>query len=115
MLILLGARAQPGTPCDGEHLATLVKVLLQHEAAVDTQDERGVTPLHACAIHGLLGCARALKAHGARLDQPDLLGRTAGEVAALLGYVDVATELGVERAPIPSVRQTLRRPARAQD
>ena len=115
VLILLGARAQPGTPCDGEHLATLVKVLLQHEAAVDTQDERGVTPLHACAIHGLLGCARALKAHGARLDQPDLLGRTAGEVAALLGYVDVATELGVERAPIPSVRQTLRRPARAQD
>jgi ankyrin repeat protein len=115
VLILLGASAQPGTPCDGEHLATLVKVLLQHDAALDTQDQRGVTPLHACAMHGLLGCARALKAHGAPLEQLDLLGRTAGEVAALLGYVDVATELGAERAPIPSVRQTLRRPARAQD
>jgi ankyrin repeat protein len=115
VLILLGARAQPGTPCDGEHLATLVKVLLQREAAVDTQDSRGVTPLHACAMHGLLGCARALKAHGAKLEQPDLLGRTAGEVAAMLGFVDVASELGSERAQIPSVRQTLRRPARAQD
>jgi ankyrin repeat protein len=115
VLILLGARAQPGTPCDGEHLAALVKVLLQREAAVDTQDQRGVTPLHACAMHGLLGCARALKAHGANLEQTDLLGRTAGEVAAMLGFVDVASELGVERAQIPSVRQTLRRPARAQD
>ena len=115
VLILLGARAQPGAACDGEHLAALVKILLQRGATVETQDARGVTPLHACAMHGLLGCARALKAHGARLDPLDLLGRTAGEVAAMLGYVDVATELGVERAPIPSVRQTLRRPARAQD
>jgi ankyrin repeat protein len=115
VLVLLGARAQPGAHCDGEHLATLVKILLQREAAVDTQDQRGVTPLHACAMHGLLGCARALKAHGARIDQTDFLGRTAGEVAALLGYVDVATELGVERAPIPSVRQTLRKPARTSD
>ena len=115
VLILLGAHAQPGASCDGEHLAALLKILLAHDAAVDTQDQRGITPLHACAMHGLLGCARALKAHGARLEQTDLLGRTAGEVAALLGYVDVATELGVERAPIPSVRQTLRRPARAPD
>jgi ankyrin repeat protein len=115
VLILLGAGAPPGTPCDGEHLAALVRVLLQHGAAVDTQDRRGVTPLHACAIHGLLGCARALKAHGARIEGTDLVGRTAGEVAAMLGYVDVAAELGAERAPIPSVRQTLRRPARASD
>ncbi len=115
VLILLGARAQPGTPCDGEHLAALVKVLLQHGAKVDAQDTRGVTPLHACAVHGLLGAARALKAHGADINQPDLVGRTAGEVAAMLGYVDVASELGAERSPIPSVRQTLRRPARAPD
>ncbi len=115
MLILLGAHAQPGTPCDGEHLATLVKVLLDRQAALDTQDQRGITPLHACAMHGLLGCARALKANGANLEQTDLLGRTAGEVAAMLGFVDVASELGVERTQIPSVRQTLRRPARAQD
>ena len=115
VLTLLGARAQPGAKCDGEHLASLLKFLLQNAAAVDAQDQRGITPLHACAVHGLLGCARALKARGARIEQVDLLGRTAGEVAAMLGYVDVATELGAERAPIPSARQTLRRPARAQD
>jgi hypothetical protein len=33
----------------------------------------------------------------------------------MLGFVDVASELGSARAEIPSVRQTLRRPARAQD
>jgi len=115
LLLLLGARAQPGAACDGEHLAALVKVLLQRDAIVDIQDQRGVSPLHACAMHGLLGCARALKARGARMDLGDLFGRSAGEVAALLGYVDVAAELGVERAPIPSVRQTLRRPARTPD
>lgn len=115
LLILLGARAQPGARCDGEHLAALVKLLLHREVALDVQDQRGVSPLHACAMHGLLGCARALKARGARIDLPDVLGRSAGEVAALLGYVDVAAELGIERTPIPSVRQTLRRPARAPD
>ena len=88
---------------------------LERETAIDVQDQRGVSALHACAMHGLLGCARALKARGANLDQTDLLGRSAGEIAALLGFVDVAAELGVERAPIPSVRQTLRRPARAPD
>jgi len=115
LLILLGACAQPGAACDGEHLSALVKMFLARDVALDAQDQRGVSPLHACAMHGLLGCARALKARGARIDVPDLMGRTAGEVAALLGYVDVAAELGVDRAPIPSVRQTLRRPARAPD
>ena len=43
LVILLGANAQPGAPCDGEHLAALAKLLLQHDAAVDVQDQRGVT------------------------------------------------------------------------
>ena len=85
-------------------------------AAVDTQDRRGVGVLHACALHGLLGCARLLKAHGASVDQVDAFGRTAADVAALLGYVDVAAELGMPHpSRIPGVRQTLRRPARAPD
>ncbi|MCB1575887.1 MAG: ankyrin repeat domain-containing protein, partial [Xanthomonadales bacterium] len=73
------------------------------------QDQRGVSPLHACAMHGLLGVARLLKSHGAPIDQRDGLGRSAGEIAALLGYVDVAAELGVVRSPVPGVRQTLRK------
>lgn len=109
LLLLLGARAEPGARCDAQHLGQLVRVLIDKGAAVDSQDQRGVTPLHACAMHGLLGVARALKAHGAPIDQVDGLGRSPGQIAALLGYVDVANELGVVRSQVPGPRQTLRK------
>lgn len=116
LLVLLGARSQPGTRCDAEHLHQLASCLLERGARVDTQDKRGVSALHACALHGLSGCARLLKAHGAPLDLLDGFERSAADVAALLGYVDVAAELDGARAdPVPGVRQTLRRPARAPD
>lgn len=115
LLILLGARAQPGANCDAEHLARLTELLLGYGAKLDTQDQRGVSPLHACALHGLFGCARMLKVHGASIDLVDGFGRNAADVAGMLGYVDVATELGAARMPLPSARQTLRRPARAPD
>ena len=50
-----------------------------------------------------------LKSRGAALDQLDTLGRTAGDIAALLGYVDVAAELGVVRPSVPGPRLTLRK------
>lgn len=109
LLLLLGARAEPGTPCDAQHLARLAEVLLGKGAAVNSRDQRGVSPLHACAMHGLLGVARLLKSHNARIEQTDTLGRSAGEVAALLGYADVAAELGVVRSAAPSARLTLRK------
>jgi len=116
LLVLLGARSQPGTRCDAEHLHQLAAWLLERGARVDTQDSRGVSALHACALHGLSGCARLLKSHGAPLDLLDGFERSAADVAALLGYVDVAAELdGARSAPVPGVRQTLRRPARASD
>lgn len=115
LLILLGARAQPGARCDAEHLTRMAGLLLERGAKVDTQDQRGVGVLHACALHGLYGCARLLKAHGAPLDLVDGFGRSAADVAAVLGYVDVASELGAVPAPMPGVRQTLRRPARTPD
>ena len=115
LLVLLGARAQPGTRCDAENLLQHAGFLLERGARTDSQDQRGVGTLHACALHGLYGCARLLKAHGAPIDLLDGFERSAADVAGLLGYVDVATELGGARAPLPSVRQTLRRPARAPD
>jgi ankyrin repeat protein len=116
LLVLLGARAQPGTRCDAEHLHRLADVLLERGARVDGQDKRGVGVLHACALHGLSTCVRLLKSHGAPLDLVDGFDRTAADVASLLGYVDVAAELGGAAAmPMPGVRQTLRRPARAPD
>ena len=53
---------------------------------------------------------------GAPLDLLDGFERSAAQVAALLGYVDVAAELDTRGlAMLPSVRQTLRRPARAPE
>ncbi|WP_300615645.1 ankyrin repeat domain-containing protein [Dokdonella sp.] len=115
LLILLGSRSPPGARCDAEHLARLTELLLGYGAKVDTQDRRGVSALHACALHGLFGCARMLKAHGAQIDLVDGFGRSAADVASLLGYTDVAGELDPSRQVMPSVRQTLRRPARTPD
>ena len=109
LLLLLGVRADPGTACDAQHLGHLVPLLINKGATVSGSDQRGISPLHACAMHGLLGVARLLKSHDAPIDQRDTLGRTAGEVAALLGYVDVASELGIARSPAPSTRLTLRK------
>ncbi len=111
LLVLLGARSAAGARCDGGHLARLAELLLGYGAKPDTQDQRGVGVLHACAVHGLFGCARMLKAHGAPLDLLDGFGRSAADVASLVGYADVAAELDASRQAMPSVRQTLRRPA----
>ncbi len=109
LLLLLGVRAEPGTACDAQHLGHLAKLLINKGASVSAADQRGISPLHACAMHGLLGVARLLKSHDAPIDQTDTLERTAGEVAALLGYTDVASELGVIRSAAPSARLTLRK------
>ncbi|HEY4293875.1 ankyrin repeat domain-containing protein [Luteibacter sp.] len=111
LLILLGAHMRPGTDADATHLGALVPVLLDAGAMVEHADHRGVSALHACAMHALLPPARVLLQRGANRHAADAFGRTAGEVARHLGYVDIAHELGTRVGAIPSVRQTLRQPA----
>lgn len=111
LLLLVGGRADPGSPCDPAQLALLVATMLDYAADLDAQDERGVSALHACAIHGLLGCARQLLARGAERDTRDCLGRRPAELAELLGYADVAAELGAATA-IPSLAQMLKQPVK---
>lgn len=111
LMLLLGSRAEPGTACDAQSLSLLTARLIEHGAVLDQQDDRGVSALHACAMHGLIGCARQLKARGAPLDLTDGLGRSAGEIAAKLGYAELATELGANRHAMPGVRQMLRKRA----
>jgi hypothetical protein len=57
----------------------------------------------------LLPSARTLLARGADRTAVDGFGRSAADVARLLGYADLAAELGGRR--VPGVQQTLRQPA----
>jgi ankyrin repeat protein len=98
LLLLLGARAEPGSPADQKHLLALLPLFLLAHADIDLQDQRGVGPLHACAIHGLLLPARALLAAKADPGRRDVLDRSPRQVAQLLGYIDLAAELG-QREP----------------
>jgi ankyrin repeat protein len=93
LLLLLGARAEPGTTADQKHLLVLLRQLLAAGADVNVQDQRGVGALHACAMHGLLLPARVLLAARADTSRRDVLDRSAREVAHLLGYIDVAAEI----------------------
>ncbi len=93
LLLLLGARAEAATPSPQRALGELVGLLLARGADADVQDARGVSCLHACAMHGLLEVARLLLRSGADASRQDRLGRTAHEVALMLGYADVAGEL----------------------
>ena len=111
LLLLLGGSQRPGSECDATHLGALVPVLLEAGADVAHADQRGVTALHACAMHALLAPARVLLSRGADRAASDAFGRTAADVARQLGYVDIAHELAVRSSAIPSVRQTLRQPA----
>ena len=76
----------------GDH-RELIQRLLNHGADVDVQDRRGVSVLHAAAMHGMRDVAERLIKAGADPRRRDAIGRTANEVAILLGYVDLAAVL----------------------
>ena len=92
LLLLLGARAEPGTACDEEVLLTAIERLLDEEVALDVQDPRGFGPLHLAALHGLLRVTQRLLRAGCNPDLRDNLNRSPREIAVMRGFVDVAAE-----------------------
>ena len=93
LLLLLGARAEPGTPSSEDVLLAGVERLFDEEVKLDVRDQRGFGPLHLAALHGLVQIAHALLREGADPNQRDTLNRTPREIALMRGYVDVAAEL----------------------
>ena len=106
LLLLLGARAEPGAAADQRVLLSLLPLLLARHPDLGMQDQRGISVLHACAMHGLLLPARALLAAGADPEARDMRERTPREVAHLLGFIDVAAELGVSGSRVLAGRGT---------
>jgi ankyrin repeat protein len=92
LLLLLGARAEPGTACDEEVVLTALERLLDEEVALDVQDPRGFGPLHLAALHGLLRITQRLLRAGCDPNLRDALNRSPREIAVMRGFVDVAAE-----------------------
>jgi ankyrin repeat protein len=104
LLLLLGAHAEAGAAADQKALLAMMPLLLKRHADIDAADNRSVTALHACAMHGLLLPARALVAAGADTQVRDMRERTPREVAHLLGFIDVAKELAPPELVTPNIR-----------
>lgn len=110
LLLLLGARAEPGTACNEDVLIAGMERLLEDGASLTVQDQRGFGPLHLAALHGLGKIARALLQAGADPHLRDHLNRTPRDIAAMRGYMDVAAELAMGEPSPPSMARFLRQP-----
>lgn len=99
LLLLLGARAEPGSSADEQVLLAGLELLLDNDARLDVRDPRGFGPLHLAALHGLLDVARWLLRNGADPAQRDALNRTPREIAVMRGFVDIAAEIEPPAAP----------------
>jgi uncharacterized protein len=108
-LLMLGARAEPGTACDEDVVLTGVERLLDEDVVLDAQDPRGFGPLHLAALHGLLRITQRLLRAGCDPDLRDTLNRTPREIAVMRGFVDVAGEFLPPTAGV-SMARFLREP-----
>lgn len=110
LLLLLGARAEPGTACDEDVVLAGLERLLDEDVALQAQDPRGFGPLHLAALHGLLKVVQRLLRAGADPDLRDALNRSAREIAVMRGFVDVAAEFAPATPGNVSMARFLREP-----
>lgn len=92
LLLLLGAGAEPGTPCDIPVVLAGLERLIDEGVQLETRDARGFGPLHLAALHGQSVLVQRLLRAGVAPSTTDAQGRTPREIAQLRGYVDVAGE-----------------------
>jgi len=109
LLLLLGARAEPGTACNEDVLLAGLERLLDEDVSLDVRDPRGFGPLHLAALHGLLRTTQFLLRAGADPEQRDALNRIPREIAVMRGFVDVAGEFE-PAGPGASMARFLREP-----
>ncbi|HEY9252969.1 MAG TPA: ankyrin repeat domain-containing protein, partial [Stenotrophomonas sp.] len=108
LLLLLGARAEPGTRCDEQVVLAGVERLLDEGVSLDVQDPRGFGPLHLAALHGLPALVQRLLRAGADPERRDGLNRTPREIAIMRGFVDVAGQFEPAVPGVSSMARFLR-------
>ncbi len=108
MLLLLGARAEPGTACDEQVVLAAVERLLDEDVALDVRDPRGFGPLHLAALHGLPLLVQSLLRAGADPDARDNLNRSPREIAVMRGFVDIASAFEPALPGVSSMARFLR-------
>ncbi len=109
LLLLLGARAEPGSACDEGVVLAGLERLLEEGVSLESQDPRGFGPLHLAALHGLRGVVQRLLRAGADPDLRDTLNRSPREIAVMRGFVDVAGEFAPAQTGV-SMARFLREP-----
>ena len=109
LLLLLGARAEPGSACDEAVVMAGLERLLEEGVSLEVQDPRGFGPLHLAALHGLGAVVQRLLRAGADPDLRDTLNRSPREIAVMRGFVDVAAEFAPAQTGV-SMARFLREP-----
>lgn len=108
LLLLLGARAEPGSACDEQMVLSGVERLLDEEVSLEVRDPRGFGPLHLAALHGLPLLVQRLLRAGADPDVRDTLNRSPREIAVMRGFIDVAGEFEPRQPGVSSMARFLR-------
>jgi ankyrin repeat protein len=108
LLLMLGARAQPGSKCDEQVVLAGVERLLDEQVSLDVQDPRGFGPLHLAALHGLSLLVQRLLRGGADPECRDTLNRTPREIAIMRGFIDVAGQFQPAQPGVTSMARFLR-------
>lgn len=108
LLLLLGARAEPGSACDEQVLLAALERLLAEDVALDVADPRGFGPLHLAALHGLPRLVQRLLRAGADPDHRDTLNRSPREIAIMRGFIDVAGQFEPAQPGVASMVRFLR-------
>jgi ankyrin repeat protein len=65
---------------------SVLRLLLEHGADINVQNQDGKTPLHEALTYGALEVVRLLLKHGADVEAKDNYGKTALQVAAEYGH-----------------------------